>query len=214
MHATADHALSQIGALLGLQNVVGWFDGPTRPAVELDFVHNRLPKGAEVRYTKRDGCTNTCKVPIDRDPAGGVLVVSGFLFDTADGDATAVRSIAVVPDPSQGWVTMTLTGPSDVKFDAALQYAYVPKDRVVGGKAHAGTKTNPDGKRRTKIVFPELKQAKGATLLHGFSLKFSGRARKLQTLIVALVREAAVVRFDDADKNDAYTAWVAAARLK
>lgn len=208
-----DHPISQLGVLVGLDFVAGWFSGGAPSSSEVDFVHNPLPAGAVVATARRTQCQGTCDVGIPKPVGGGVFVLTGFSVDTRGGAAIPVRRLAVEPDPQDGRVRVTLAGPKAVEFDALVQYAYVPAKSVVGGRAYQRKKANPTGGKRTKLVFPELSDAGGAPLLQGFALEWTNGARELHTVAVSLIRDTAVVLFNDQAGDDPYTATVTALRL-
>ena len=186
---TGNKQFRKLGTLLGLGHVTGFWNGK----FELDQVHNALP-GGHVRTAHRQRCKKTCTVTIDRAQPDQALVLSGFQFEVTDGRRHTISRIGILPNAKSGELTAVFEGATEFEFDVVVQYAFVPRDAVIESKGRG--KRNDGTGRRTRINFPELAAAKGATFIRSFALAFESGAHTVEHLAIHAVREDVVVKFD------------------
>jgi hypothetical protein len=137
-------------------------------------------------------CRGTCRLGVQRAPAGQVFLLAGFRFLVQDGGDIRIREIAVQPNPAAGYVDVTFTddGRSRV-YAAEVAYAYVPASAVERTGFTSGTASFGSGRQNGE-----------RSVVQGFRLAYLYGEHALRRLTIDLSDDV-VMRMQDANNDDA-----------
>ncbi|MET0342414.1 MAG: hypothetical protein ABW252_15525 [Polyangiales bacterium] len=153
------------------------------------------PSGIYATSTGTRGCRGTCTTSIARPAGDYVFVLRGFYFSYrgTDNHLTRVRI-----GESGGSLTVSFhdQSPSEAAddFDYIVQYAYVPRSRIVASGTVGG---GANGSQSKPI-------AGGAAVIRGFSLSYLSSDHHVEELGLNVGSGVATAHFNDNNNDDAF----------
>lgn len=153
------------------------------------------PSGIFATSTGTRGCRGTCTVAITRPAGDSVFVLRGFYFSYRGTD-NHLKRVRVSESGGNLTVSFFDESPSEAAddFDYIVQYAYVPRSRIVtlgtvGGGAN-GSQSKPI--------------AGGTAVIRGFSFGYLSSDHHVEELGMAVGGGVATAHFNDNNDDDAF----------
>lgn len=204
-----EHDLTRIGHMVGVGASHNWLSSGSPAPYSYDIKHYPAPGSGEVLTAYKAGCQGVCGLGIPAAPAGHVLVLAGFMFESDDGSEHPMTTIAIEPAPDDGLLWVELDDGTQLVYDAAVQYAYIPDFEVNGGSILSASGVSDVTNPRVSLAWSELAGTSSPTLLHGFRIEYAdGVARAMNTLHIEANTDRANVWFHDEAGNEPFEATV------
>lgn len=197
---TPDHLLKALGVMPVERDLVRFTlhdrHGADAFAAEARFI--ALGSGVIMGSGHREGCDESCELPIQPPAPDQTLVLAGFELGRPSGDSK-LRKIAISALPERGVLRVTFSDGLHTKYDARVRYALIPKSLVSGYYTVRGE----FGKGRSTID-----RHPGTPVLQGFSAELKAGARPLHRISIVSSKAKFELGFRDASGLEPYRASV------